>query len=64
MTRVKQVKQNDLSKVDAYHLSYFRQAVSTLIGPLCKLISFTKRRVKMPFFKLARRQALEQVPVG
>jgi|TARA_R100000030_G_scaffold24532_1_gene17756 hypothetical protein len=34
MTRVKQVKQNDLSKVDAYHLSYFRQAVSTLIGPL------------------------------
>ena len=34
MTRVKQVKENDLSKVDAYHLSYFRQAVSTLIGPL------------------------------
>ena len=34
MTRVRQVKQNDLSKVDAYHLSYFRQAVSTLIGPL------------------------------
>ena len=34
MTRVKQVKENDLSKVEAYHLSYFRQAVSTLIGPL------------------------------
>ena len=34
MTRIKQVKENDLSKVDAYHLSYFRQAVSTLIGPL------------------------------
>ena len=34
MTRVRQVKQNDLSKVDSYHLSYFRQAVSTLIGPL------------------------------
>ena len=34
MTRVKQVKENDLSKVESYHLSYFRQAVSTLIGPL------------------------------
>ncbi len=34
MTRIKQVKENHLSKVDAYHLSYFRQAVSTLIGPL------------------------------
>tara|TARA_R100000030_G_scaffold17476_1_gene11987 strand:- start:457 stop:843 length:387 start_codon:yes stop_codon:yes gene_type:complete len=34
MTRVKQVKENDLSRVEAYHLSYFRQAVSTLIGPL------------------------------
>ena len=34
MTRIKQVKQNDLSKVESYHLSYFRQAVSTLIGPL------------------------------
>ena len=34
ITRVKQVKQNDLSKVEAYHLSFFRQAVSTLIGPL------------------------------
>tara|TARA_R100001163_G_C4877317_1_gene76302 strand:+ start:84 stop:470 length:387 start_codon:yes stop_codon:yes gene_type:complete len=34
MTRIKQVKENDLSKVEAYHLSYFRQAVSTLIGPL------------------------------
>ena len=34
MTRVRQVKQNDLSKVDSYHLSYFRQAVSTMIGPL------------------------------
>lgn len=33
-TRVKQVKENDLSKLEAYHLSYFRQAVSTLIGPL------------------------------
>ena len=29
-----QVKENDLSKVEAYHLSYFRQAVSALIGPL------------------------------
>ncbi len=34
MTRVKQVKENDLSRVESYHLSYFRQAVSTLIGPL------------------------------
>ena len=34
MTRVKQVKENDLAKVESYHLSYFRQAVSTLIGPL------------------------------
>ena len=34
MTRIKQVKENDLSKVEAYHLSYFRQAVSTMIGPL------------------------------
>ena len=34
ITRIKQVKENDLSKLDAYHLSYFRQAVSTLIGPL------------------------------
>ena len=34
MTRVKQVKENDLSKLVSYHLSYFRQAVSTLIGPL------------------------------
>ena len=34
MTRIKQVKENDLSKVESYHLSYFRQAVSTLIGPL------------------------------
>ena len=33
-TRIKQVKESDLSKVEAYHLSYFRQAVSTLIGPL------------------------------
>ena len=34
ITRVKQVKDSDLSKVETYHLSYFRQAVSTLIGPL------------------------------
>ena len=34
ITRVKQVKENDLSKVEAYQLSYFRQAVSNLIGPL------------------------------
>ena len=34
MTRIKQVKENDLTRVESYHLSYFRQAVSTLIGPL------------------------------
>ena len=34
MTRIRQVKENDLSKVESYHLSYFRQAVSALIGPL------------------------------
>ena len=34
ITRVKQVKDNDVSKIEAYHLSFFRQAVSTLIGPL------------------------------
>ena len=34
ITRVKQVKVSDLSKIEAYHLSYFRQAVSTLVGPL------------------------------
>ena len=34
MTPIKQVKENDLTKVESYHLSYFRQAVSTLIGPL------------------------------
>ncbi len=27
-TRIKQVKENDLLKVESYHLSYFRQAVS------------------------------------
>ena len=34
MVRLKQVKESDLSRVEAYHLSYFRQAVSTLVGPL------------------------------
>ena len=34
ITRIKQVKENDLSRVESYHLSYFRQAVSALIGPL------------------------------
>ena len=34
IVRVKQVKDNHLSKVEAYQLSYFRQAVSNLIGPL------------------------------
>ena len=34
IVRVRQVKENHLSKIEAYHLSYFRQAVSLLIGPL------------------------------
>ena len=34
MTRVKQVQQDESSKMRSYHLSYFRQAVSSLIGPL------------------------------
>ena len=34
MTRVKQVQQGESSKMRSYHLSYFRQAVSNLIGPL------------------------------
>lgn len=32
--RIKEVRDEDLPKLDAYHLSYFRQAVSNLIGPL------------------------------
>lgn len=34
MTRLKQVQQDESSKMKAYHLSYFRQAVSSLIGPM------------------------------
>ena len=44
MTRIKQVKENDLSKVESYHLSYFRQAVSTLIGPLQTDLLYEKAR--------------------
>lgn len=34
IVRIKQVKKNHLSKIEVYHLSYFRQAVSAVIGPL------------------------------
>lgn len=34
LTRVRDVRDNDLSKVEAYHLLYFRQAVSNVLGPL------------------------------
>ncbi len=34
LSRVKQVQVNGSSMVNSYHLAYFRQAVSTLIGPL------------------------------
>lgn len=34
MTRVKQVQQDESTKMKAYHLSYFRQGVSNLLGPM------------------------------
>jgi len=34
LSRVKQIRTDGSSRVNSYHLSYFRQAVSTLIGPL------------------------------
>ena len=34
LSRVKHVQVNGSSMVNSYHLAYFRQAVSTLIGPL------------------------------
>ena len=34
LSRVKQIRTDGSSRVNFYHLSYFRQAVSTLIGPL------------------------------
>lgn len=34
LIRVREVREHDLSKVESYHLSFFRQAVSNLIGPL------------------------------
>ena len=34
LSRVKQIRTDGSSRVNLYHLSYFRQAVSTLIGPL------------------------------
>ena len=34
LSRVKQIQSDGSSRVNSYHLSYFRQAVSSLIGPL------------------------------
>jgi len=34
LARVYEVRDNESSKIEAYHLSYFRQAVSNVIGPL------------------------------
>ena len=34
MTRVKQVQQDESSKMKSYHLSYFRQEGSNLLGPM------------------------------
>ena len=63
MTRIKQVKENDLTKVESYHLSYFRQAVSTLIGPL-QTDQLYEKRVKTRCSKSARSQTLDHVQMG
>ena len=34
LTRVCEVRDNEASKIETYHLSYFRQMVSNLIGPI------------------------------
>jgi len=34
LARVCEVRDSESSKIEAYHLSYFRQAVSNMIGPL------------------------------
>lgn len=51
MVRIRQVKESCLSKIDTYHLSYFRQAVSALVGPL----------QADQVFEQARQQALRQI---
>lgn len=44
LARIRQVRESDLSRIDLYHLSYFRQAVSNLIGPLQADQLFEKAR--------------------
>tara|TARA_Y100000816_G_C26104476_1_gene586378 strand:- start:1374 stop:1763 length:390 start_codon:yes stop_codon:yes gene_type:complete len=44
LARLGQIRDNDLSRIDTYHLSYFRQAVSNLIGPLQADQLFEKTR--------------------
>ena len=44
LTRVRDVRDNDLSKIEAYHLLYFRQAVSNAVGPLQADELFQKTR--------------------
>ena len=44
LTRVRDVRDNDLSRIEAYHLLYFRQAVSNIVGPLQADELFQKAR--------------------
>lgn len=44
ITRVKQVQQEDSSTMKTYHLSYFRQGVSNLLGPMQADQLFEKAR--------------------
>ena len=44
LTRVRDVRDDDLSKIEAYHLLYFRQAVSNVVGPLQADELFQKAR--------------------
>ena len=44
LVRVREVRERDLGRIEAYHLSYFRQAVSNLVGPLQADQLFEKAR--------------------
>lgn len=44
LVRVREVRENDLGRIEAYHLSFFRQAVSNLVGPLQADQLFQKAR--------------------
>ena len=51
LTRVYEVRDNESSKIEAYHLSYFRQLVSNSIGPL----------QADQLFQSAKEQAINQI---